>query len=406
MRGWKKYLSLLFIGGGSFAFSQQFLPNYIDTNLSDARLELAGNAFLHSTSLTNEFSGKFLRGGEISNEVIDKVYDIQDDYNRVGGGYSGRLEFRAGKPVFKNSERWSWMIDYSMEAHFSGQYSKDFIGLPFKGNKEYLGGKADLSDAVGSMVQYMTIGGGFHDRKTKSFVSLNLVLPQNYLELDADRAIFHFKEDGESIFANVDASYIQSNSYTYFKGLGVSINFDYNIAFGKEDSFNGFVSLVGRNIGFYALNKAEVNRIQVKESFSGFSIGDLIEGGQFESLLDTLQGDQSFENKYRLLPGYFQVGKTVKANAEKQLQTFFGARMYLNRLYRPMLYFGIDYQTKEKLGVGAQVSYGGYGDFRLGVYLGYTGESFSAAIGSEDLLGLLMKNQFGYSGLIRLGWRF
>src|SRR5690554_7576462 len=87
-----------------------------------------------------------------------------------------------------------------------------------------------------------------------------------------------------------------------------------------------------------------------------------------------------------MLPGFLQVGKVVLANSPTKVQSFFGVRMYTNRVYRPLIYAGVHYQPINQFSVGAQGSFGGYGNFRLGLYANFVTKQLLIGLGTEDVL--------------------
>src|SRR5690554_8146837 len=81
-----------------------------DSTLANHQVNVVGNLFQHSTRLNNELSRKFIFGGTINDELSQKVYENQSDYNRVGfGGHIG-IEYRAPNQIFKSKPNWSWMV--------------------------------------------------------------------------------------------------------------------------------------------------------------------------------------------------------------------------------------------------------------------------------------------------------
>src|SRR5690554_6384496 len=102
-----------------------------------------------------------------------------------------------------------------------------------------------------------------------------------------------------------------------------------------------------------------------------------------------------------MLPGFLQVGKVVLANSPTKVQSFFGVRMYTNRVYRPLIYAGVHYQPINQFSVGAQASSGGYGKFRLGLYANFVTKQRLVGLGTEDVLGAIFGSQYGHSALLK-----
>ena len=276
--------------------------------------------------------------------------------------------------------------------------------MVFIGNENYLGETANFSKSFARFDQFLSVGGGIHDRKSKSFVTINAIFPQNFFEGDVDKGNLSFDEGGEQVGLNIQGDVMMANSYAYFKGLGAAFNFDFNFPFGNANTFNGIIRLSGRNIGAYQIHNSRQMKIDVEEDYAGFALNDLIGDKKLPSLMDTLGIEESARSKFKLLPGFLQIGKVVSKEPNTMIQSFFGARMYMNKIYRPMVYAGIHYQPVPVFSIGAQASYGGYGNFRLGFYANYSGEKLIIGLGTEDLLGAILKKQFGHSGLIRLSW--
>lgn len=385
--------------------TQELLPQIYDTTSVNQQVVISGGFLQHSSYLHNSIVRPFLFGGEIGENDKNNAWETIDGYDRIGGGYHGRFEYRAGKQIFKNNENWSWMMNLSNEAHVQGQYTGDLFGLVFIGNEPFLGKEADIESTYARFDQFWTIGGGIHHKKTKSFVTLNVVLPQNFFETDVDGGRLRFSKGGESIRLITDGEVYLANQIPYFKGIGGSVNFDYNFSFGDSSKFNGIISIQGRNIGFVKLRNTTRYNFDIDEEYSGFSISDLTAESKLPSLMDTLGIESGEKSIYRLLPGFVQVGKIAAVNSEKKVQSFFGLRMYTTKLYRPLIYAGAHYRVNHEFSLGGQIAYGGYGGLRLGIYFNYNTENVVVGLGTEDILGLLLKKQYGHSGLIRIAWK-
>lgn len=401
-------IALSFVLMLNFGFSQELLPVEYDTTNTSSQLLINGNAFHLSTSIQNSFSRKWLFGGEITNEIKENTFNDHSVYDRLGGGYRLNLQYRSDKVLFEKHENLSWMVNLSNETHFSSEYAQGLFGLLFFGNERFLGDEVNLSNSVGGFVDYISLGGGIHNKKTKSFITLNVVLPRTYLDFSINEGLFYTSETGDQIDLLLQGEVNTANSPAYFQGLGGSISFDYNLPFGDPEgnNFSGIFRLSGRNIGVYKLHQVKRTTIDADAEFSGFSIDDVRtlfndEAESNPALMDSLNITETNGSLFKFIPGFVQVGKIVEKNKDTQLQSFFGIRMYTTFLYRPLLYVGVDYRPVQNLSFGAQGTYGGYGLLRLGVYCNYSADKFSLGLGSEDLLGLL-KSQHGQSLVLRL----
>jgi hypothetical protein len=402
-------ISLSFALIVNYSFSQELLPVDYDTTSTKSQLLINGNAFHLSTSVQNSFSRKWLFGGEITDEIKENTLEEHSLYNQIGGGYRLNIQYRSDQVLLDKHPNLGWMINVSNETHFSSEYAQGIFGLMFFGNERYLGTEANLSNSVGSFVDYITIGGGIHNKKTKSFVTLNVVLPRTYVDFSTNEGTLFTSENGDQIDLLLQGRLSRSSSPAYFQGLGGAISFDYNLPFGDPvgNNFSGTFRLSARNLGVYKLHKVDRTTVDAYTEFNGFSVEDLRtlfddETASNPALSDSLNVIESTGSLWKLIPGFIQVGKVVEKNNDNKLQSFFGIRMYTSFLYRPLIYVGADYRPIENISFGAQGTYGGYGSFRLGMYANYSAERFSVGLGSEDLLGLILKNQFGQSLVLRL----
>lgn len=391
---------------GNFARTQELLPELYDSTEFNRQLLINGGFFHHSTSLTNELTNKFIFGGEINDELSQSTFDNHNDYNRIGGGAYFRMMYKSNAKVLKSKPNWGWMIDVSNEIHVSSDYSSDFIGLALLGNSSFLGESLSFSNSSAEIVHYLSVGAGVHNRKSKNFISLNVILPQNYTQIILDRANLTFSDDGSNVDMRLQGEFLEAATSPYFKGIGAALNFDFNLPFGNANSFNGIMKITGRNIGAYHLENTTFQNVDATISYNGFQINDFTNDSEFASLKDTLGVVDSEGSATRLLPGFIQVGKIASLHSNKKIQSTFGVRMYTNFIYRPLVYLGLHYQPLDYFSLGTQGSYGGYGNFRLGLYANYSGEHMMIGIGTEDILGSFLKNQYGQSGLIRLAWKF
>lgn len=398
-------ISILFSTYSSI--SQELLPIELDTTDRSQRIALQGNAFYLSSGIQNGVAKRIVFGGEIDEEVKSQSLESHDELNRLGADVRIRMQYFSEKNIIANNSRLSWMVDAGFESHLAAQYSKETFGLLFFGNDYYRGETVNLSNSFGQLQSFYTIGGGIHDLKTKSFVSLNAILPTNDIRFSVDKGNLYTSNNADTLNLLLDGSASQSISPAFFQGIGAAVNFDVNIPVSTHSGLTGFMSIKGRNIGAYYLNRTEKISASANTSITGYSIEDVISLTEEEGnvLNDSLNVNRDTLSQWRLAPGFIQVGKVVERYTDKQLQAFFGVRMYTNSVYRPLGYIGAHWSPALAWSAGAQVSFGGYGNFRGGFYAGYSADRFSLSIGTEDIIGLLAESQYGQSALMRMSWK-
>jgi hypothetical protein len=388
------------------SLGQELLPIGLDTTDQSRHISLQGSAFYLSSGIQNDVASKLLFGGSISDQ--DKLASLEehDDINRLGGDVSVRAQYFSNQTLIKKWDHLSWMIDAGFETHFSAQYATSLYGLAFFGNDYYRGETANFSNSFGRLQSFYTIGFGLYENKTKSRVVLSAILPTGDAYFSADRGTLYTSIDGDTVNLAMTGEVRQSNSPAFFQGIGAALNFDFKIPFTMNSGSTGFFSITGQNLGAYYLNSVSELSFETVMQFDGYSLADIadIEGNGGSVLEDSLNVVRNSASGWRMLPGFIQVGKLVEKYTDKQIQAFYGVRMYTNSVYRPLAYAGVHWNPTLKLALGAQVSFGGYGNFRGGIYAGYTGDHLSISLGTEDVVGVLFGSQFGKSALIRMSW--
>ncbi|MGM0477627.1 MAG: hypothetical protein ACQERC_00260 [Bacteroidota bacterium] len=399
------FLLLLF---GSI--EQELIATNYDTLVRSQGIVVEGNAFYHTTSLKNEFSEKFLFGGYINQDVKNNTLNSHDGRNRLGGGTRFKATYyNAEKPIFSNKNI-GWQISFGQNTHLSGSYKSDLFQLLMFGNQSFNYEQANFSNTYFSYTNFWTIGFGVHHKKTKSFVTLNAILPRNDVQIGITRGVLQRNQSNEALDLDLLSDMELMKSYPFFKGAGISLDFDYYVPFntsiGKSNTFKGTFKISARNIGGYLLNEVESFSVDNSLLFEGFPLNVIQQDEENveELMMDTLGATMNNGQRMRWSPGFIQAGKIVESNSNHKLQSFFGIRMYTNLNYQPLIYLGGEYRLMENFSFGIQGSYGGYGNFRIGSYIHFIIDQLTIGIGSEDMLGLFSNEHYGNSALINLSW--
>jgi len=399
-------LALLF----SQSIVAQLLPISYDTLEIEHELIINGGVDYYSSAIEKDITSKFIRGGFIDQAMKDRSFSKHGAVNRLGGIGLGSIEYRNyNKRIFKK-KNWGYVIKGSYDAFFGALYSKGLFGLAMYGNEQYRGETIDGSGTNLSMTTYQKIGFGLIDSKTKSSVSLNVYNVNN--RMTAQMRKFELTQDlaGDNIELVLDGEISTANSNKFNQGIGFGVDVDFKlpISYGKNNS-TAFVQFQAQNIGFaYMYEKQKVYRLDTTFTFSGLEFNQLVGDDSFFgdslSLLDSLGVTSSLKNKTVMLPGFIQVGKIVDEHSTKKLQSFFGLRLYPTLIYSPFIYAGANYKPLEWLNVGANVSYGGFGKFKTGLYSSVRFSNYSIGLATENLIGFFSKKANGESLFIKLRW--
>src|SRR5574343_384443 len=390
--------------------AQNVLPIQYDTLFYKQEFILNGTADYSSTSVLNSMSSKLLFGGAITDEIKTSSFDQHKGINRFGVDASAEFEYRNMNVNLFKKERYGFVVKAGYYNYVSTIYSKDLFGLTFFGNEQYLGGDADLSGSKFSAISFQKIGFGAIDKKSKSSLSLNYYNFSNYAEGYLNDGYLFQSESGDSVSLTLDGQFDYSGSSSFMKGYGVGVDLDYRFSVMINPEKVAFIQLQAKNIGFTQMT-SKITRYEVDTllTFEGFTFDQLIGNSNVlddgTSILDTLGIDSLSVTKFRILPGYIQVGKIVDETSKQRLQGFFGVRLYTISTYAPLVFGGAHVRANSGLAFGINASYGGFARFRTGLYVQSTFKNMTIALASEDVIGLVSNQGKGKSVILRLRYR-
>ena len=396
--------------GSQFA-SAQLLPIQYDTLPRSQELIVSGGASYSGSAMQNQLFSKFIFGGLISSEIKDASDARHKGLNRVGGLFMGDVEYRNYniKPFKKRD--WGMIFKAGANAFGGGIYSDDAFGLIFYGNDRYVGETMEMSGMDMTLVSAQKIGVGFIDNKTKSNVSINLYNMNNYLSGGFRDFQITQSDDGQDVTLVMDGEMMMLNSKSSSQGVGLGVDVDFKLPVVWGEDREAFIQILAKNVGMaYLYEEQKYYRIDTTIQFSGLEFEDVIGDNAILSdsidMLATLGVSSEMRKKAVLLPGFIQVGKIVDQHSPKDLQSFFGIRLYPSIIYSPFVYAGLQYKTTDWLSFGANVSYGGFTNFRGGLYANMNFDKISVGLASENIIGLVSKKGNGQSLFIRLRCAF
>jgi hypothetical protein len=404
-------IKTLFFGSLFLSFSvnaQLVLPTVLDSSEQKYALSLRSSHDIQASAIQQEFVSKFIRGGEISDAMIQSNLGNHKEINRLGREFTNELKFVSPLPFLKTKE-FNLLVECNYSSLFSANYSQDLFRLAFTGNQDFIGDTANFSGTNFKFIDFQTFGLGLSHKKTKSIISLNAVNVQNYLSSQISDGELIFAGDSSALELNLAGDFNSTFSQKFNKGFGLALNFNLNISVPWKDESTAFFQFQVRNLGFAKVQ--QVNRIQLDTTlnYKGFTLEELVNFDQsvFEgsNWQDTLNVKQDTVSSFIFLPVMIQFGKVLKTDFDKKIQSFFGVKMYPSLNYVPKVYAGLDYKIKSRFHAGISAAYGGFGNLRAGIYANYASEKMNIGIGTEDFYGLISKKGFGQMVGINFQWK-
>ena len=313
--------------------------------------------------------------------------------------------------IYENEVGVKTIGDYGATAVQNGVANRMFFGLLFFGNQDYIGDTMVLSGMDANFTAMQKIGFGLYDVKSKSSVRLNLYNINS--RIDADFRDFELQQsaDGQELTLMMDGDVTMGKSSKFNQGFGVGVDFDFRIPISWVKGDNAYLQFKAQNLGFGYMYEAQKKySFDTTIVFDGFRFDQLIsENGYFNdsiSILDTLGIRSQDVNSTFLLPGFIQVSKVVDKQSEKQLQSFFGLRVYPSLIFSPLGFAGADYRFNEHVHAGASVTFGGFSGLRFGAYGQFNWEKFGLGVGSDNFSGFMRAGGNGTSMYLNAVCRF
>jgi hypothetical protein len=395
----------------SICSAQDILPVQQDTTRLKTEFVVAGNAFFQSNSVTSEFGGRFIYGGMITDEMKDASMSgmTTRSRNRFGAVSSNSIVYRNYSISLFGFSNLGLVVQAGHEFFTGTQFTKDAFSFVFKGNAHVDNDYADFTDTRFHSISYQKIGVGVVDKISRSSVAINFVNGQQYKQMDIRNGAYYQNEDSDSIRLFLKGDYRQNKNNNFSNGIGFSIDAEFRSEINWMRDKKAWIQLKAQNIGVIFFDKAHY-QVDTMYRYSGFNANTLFNSSNFINddfqLIDSLGLSATQGKEGVWLPGLLQLAKIVDRTNTAKFQSFFGLNIYTNITYLPQLFAGIHYQPIKTLAIGGQLSYGGFGELRGGLYLDMKIKGFYLGVGTQDVYGTIAANGNGQSIMGRLTWQF
>lgn len=394
---------LLSVSSG-IAFSQEPVFIFEDTINDDNRIKITSFNSYASNRLSNEYMDKFIFGGNIDNELKDRMSGKLKGMNVAGLEVEQKIEAFVPDINLFGKEFFGMKLAFSDNHYGSVQFTPDLFNTAMYGNGAYVGDTMDLTFSHVQYQHYQKMGIGFYHQHNMSSIQLSYVSGSKGLDARLSESWMHTRPNVDSIdFSVLGSGYSTERFFPYwaFQGGGFAVDIDYNFIFEGKLKNRQVVNLKINNLGVIFWNKNTNNYIMnLNDSYSGFDVVDLMNrdtsNDNSVNWLDTLGVNKTVGRNIETLPVEIVVQKVADRGIDAKLQAIFGFKAILVPDYFPYLYAGAYYQPTKSLSLSTRLSYGGFAGVRWGLNMNYwLKDKMYFAIGSFDLIGLASKKH-GY----------
>ncbi len=405
----KIFLLLLLLGVSisTMSFSQTLNTLAFDTVSRKWAVDLDVSIEVTAQKISNRFFFPVMMGGKISNTIMNKLVQRQNDLNRLGMYTEPEIAVSLFDVKPFKSKPWGLKFQVGALYTASARYSGNFLSMALIGNESFLGKTIGMSNQTFQFFGGHKLGFGLVDEKTKSSVMINAVGIHSYSGGGISQGELSFSEDGD-LRAQLDGRFQNAHSAAFYKGAGFSIDATFNLKLGKAEKEMYFQFAI-KNLGVGFLNN-RMHKYQVDSlyHYNGFTYEGIQElGDKFsdaEQLMKELGVEKREGGKAVLLPMQIHIGKLINESLTKRWQFGYGVRVYVQQGAIPLIYGVAQWRANQWLRVGGGIHYGGYGGWRGNLYVQGIWEQFVVGLNINNAVGLTPFGN-GISGGLTMGYR-
>lgn len=372
-------------------------------------LKLSGNLDYSASSIENGVLSPLIFGGYISSEVKEQSLLNHQGFQVLGAEIQGDLFYynqfnRAG--TFGERFLPGFHVGYSQIGSLA--YTPDLFKLAFYGNEVFQGEYCTLSGTRLNWMGFQNFGVSFYDKKNKASLGVNLVGLTNYNAADFSNnpgMRFYYTESGDSLYGICNASTSYFSRKSYFKGYGFSLDFDFQFNVQLSEDHSSPMKISIRNLGMVSSPNLTTQSLDTSFAFGGFTISELIQrqgilspNFSFSDSLTEIENN----NRWLFLPASIQLISLCDPNRTSRFQPLLGLRMIFTPGYIPFVYAGINGRLHKNFNLSLCGSYGGFSGFKLNTAFQFQKGAWAIGMGSDNFLGLFLKQAFGKAISIQL----
>jgi hypothetical protein len=396
----------LFLAITSLGSKAQIASFFADEFPDSARTRIGINAdySIGSNNITNEFMGKFYKGGYIDSDLKNEVLSRTKNKNRFGADINTGIYGAFKLDSLFHKKNVSIFFAIKDRQHFDASFSKDLYTVGFYGNSSYAGKSAFFSGFNMTLLRYQQIQIGVFSSKLDSAarwgIGLSFLKGEQYASINAKTAELYTSEDGQYINFNTSMEVAKSdtakNGLGAFNGYGASVDIYFEAPF-KTKFGNSKLRVSVADIGLIGFNK---NTLYLKQDsvfhYTGFNINSIYDL-QDSTVSSNASQDSITSN---LVPFKKQtVSVTLPAILNLSFETRFsknfelteGIRYVFNGNYNLLAYMKANFYFNPRFMVSATLSYGGYSTFNYGVgVFANLGKGFIIYAGSNNIEGFIV----------------
>ncbi|MFD1553324.1 hypothetical protein DNU06_06580 [Putridiphycobacter roseus] len=381
-------------------FTQQLDMVYIDSISSNRLLQVNSNNNFSTTSLKNDFTSKFINGGNISAEIIKN--NPQKLFNALGAEITQSINYYEGSFLKENK---NLGLTFSISDHHfvSGNYKPKLFDLLFEGNTSTLGDTLDFSYTHLQYLHYQNYSIGLYDKRTFSYIKLGFIVGNRSINLRSGETYFYTSPAQDAMYFETSSSFVNtyndsSTNYLTANGYGFSLELNHNFMIKTKNEKRHIINFNLGNIGtIFWNNKTNTSYLDSSITFDGIAYNNVDYYSQLstDEIADSLGVYKSTGSIRESLPIQIMIHKIPVYSLTQKWQSTFGFKSILIPDYRPLVYAGVYYQPNALLSFSTKLIFGGYGSLRMALNANlYLNDKLFIGLNTQDIIGTT-SNQYG-----------
>ncbi len=409
----KQTLFLIGLLGCASLTAQEILPIQHDSIEAKSWTEISSQNYHASNALNNDFTNKFLFGGEVTGEIKDRAQDKLGSVNRFGAESNQNITHYSRDIHPFGGTRYGLVVNFSDNHLLSSNISTDLFNTVMYGNAAYIGDTMDFSFTHFQYLHYQKFGFGLYDTKTRSSVRISYVAGSKTIESRLNNSFLVSQPDNISLMLQ-GTGFKSDRFYPYwaFQGAGFAVDVNYNFNISTKKFGDQMMNLQVNNLGIiFWNNQSSTYFADSTTNYTGFDVQDFInrdENAEAKTynFIDTLGVIEGKGNNRTGLPIEFVLQKMPQRNHENKFQSIFGFKTILTSDYAPYFFAGVYYSPVQNFSASTRLSYGGFGRLQWGLNLNYwIQDKAYIGLGTFDMIGNIA-SEIGYGRSVNFSVHF
>lgn len=349
---------------------------------SEQRIELLGEGFLNSNTITNDFILSFYRGNFIDSILKEDATEKILSSNRLGG--ASKAGFTYSYRSLEGNNKPAFSFSFFDRQHLDMKFSDDLFNTIFYGNKMFAGETASLGNFRFNLLRYQQFRFGWDwkgDATHGSYgLAFSMLSGEQNIFVKADKADLFSIENGTFSDYDMDFSLVMEVQQTdtsqrkYFaqNGMGLSMDFYYELPYivWKKP---GTIIFEVKDLGIIRWNSNSMHySVDSSYHYDAIDVDDLF---NLDSTTSPLNIDSVIDKNTKFEKGQyatnipFTLDIHTKSYYGKQLAFEKGIIFWFNTFAKPYYYAKLHFIVgrKKSADIAYIIGYGGYGRFNAGL---------------------------------------